>query len=166
MSSGTIRTAWERKRLLLPIALLGIGLAACVGASAPGPKTQVGAATGAAAGGLLGAALGGDSEGILVGVLLGGLVGGAIGNSLDNADREYMRRTTYHGLESAPSGEVSEWHNPDSGHSGSITPTRTWETASGRYCREFSQTIHVGGRTERGYGTACRQRDGSWRIVP
>ncbi len=165
MSSGTIRTAWERKRLLLPIALLGIGLAACVGASAPGPKTQVGAATGAAAGGLLGAAVGGDSEGILVGVLLGGLVGGAIGNSLDNADREYARHTTYHGLESTSSGEVSEWYNPDSGHSGSITPTRTWKTASGRTCREYTQTIRVGDRTERGYGTACRQRDGSWRIV-
>ena len=165
MTSGTVRTVRGRKGLLLPIALLAIGLMACVGASAPGPKTQVGAATGAAAGGLLGAAVGGHSEGILAGVLLGGLVGGAIGNSLDNADREYARRTTWYGLESAPSGEASDWYNPDSGHSGSITPTRTWQTASGRYCREFTQTIRVGGRTERGYGTACRQRDGSWRIV-
>lgn len=165
MTSGTLRTARERRGLLLPIAILGIGLMACVGASAPGPKTQVGAATGAAAGGLLGAAVGGHSEGILAGVLLGGLVGGAIGNSLDQADRDYLERASYYGLESTPSGEVSEWHNPDSGHYGSIEPTRTWESASGRYCREYTQTITVGGRTKRGYGTACRQRDGSWRIV-
>ncbi len=166
MTSATLRTARKPHRLVLAIALLGIALTACMGASAPGPKTQVGAATGAAAGGLLGAAVGGDSEGILAGVLLGGLVGGAIGNSLDQADRAHLGRATYYGLESTPSGEVSEWYNPDSGHSGWIEPTRAWESASGRYCREYPQTIRVGGRRKRGYGTACRQRDGSWRIVP
>jgi len=46
-----------------------------------------------------------------------------------------------------------------------MTPTRTYQTASGSYCREFTQTIVVGGRTEEGYGTACRQPDGSWQIV-
>ena len=32
-------------------------------------------------------------------------------------------------------------------------------------CREFQQTITVGGRTETAYGTACRQPDGDWKIV-
>jgi surface antigen len=140
-------------------------LCACVGASAPGPKTQVGAATGAAAGGLLGAALGGETEGIIAGVLLGGLMGGAVGNALDNADRTYATRTAYYGLETTPSGTTSEWHNPDSGNSGTLTPMRTYQTASGSYCREFQQTVTVGGLTEDAYGTACRQPDGSWRIA-
>jgi len=32
-------------------------------------------------------------------------------------------------------------------------------------CREYQQTITVGGRTERAYGTACKQADGSWKII-
>ena len=43
--------------------------------------------------------------------------------------------------------------------------TRTYKTESGQYCREYQQTITVGGKTEQGYGRACRQPDGSWRIV-
>jgi surface antigen len=146
-------------------AFLVVALAGCVGYSAPGPKTQVGAATGAAAGGLLGAALGGEAEGILAGVLLGALMGGAVGNALDNVDRQYAQQNSYYGLESTPSGTTSQWANPDSGHSGTITPMRTWQTDAGSYCREFQQTVTVGGRTERAYGTACRQPDGSWRLA-
>ena len=33
------------------------------------------------------------------------------------------------------------------------------------YCREYTKTISVGGRAVQGYGTACRQRDGSWEVV-
>jgi surface antigen len=36
---------------------------------------------------------------------------------------------------------------------------------SGQLCREFVQDISVGGRTERGWGIACRQDDGSWQVV-
>ena len=32
-------------------------------------------------------------------------------------------------------------------------------------CREFQQTITIGGQPQRAYGTACRQADGTWRIV-
>lgn len=35
----------------------------------------------------------------------------------------------------------------------------------GRYCREYQSTLSVGGASQRGYGTACLQPDGSWRIV-
>jgi hypothetical protein len=33
------------------------------------------------------------------------------------------------------------------------------------YCREFTQTFTISGETEKGYGTACLQPDGSWKIV-
>lgn len=33
------------------------------------------------------------------------------------------------------------------------------------YCREYTRTIKVGGEKQVGYGTACMQRDGTWRIV-
>jgi surface antigen len=46
-----------------------------------------------------------------------------------------------------------------------LTPTRTLGTSYGGYCREFQQTVRVGGRSRQAYGTACREPDGSWRIV-
>jgi len=139
-------------------------VAGCAAYAAPGPKTQVGAATGAAGGGLLAASIDDDAESILAGVLLGALVGGAVGNALDNADRQYASRNTQYALEKNPSGRTSKWHNPDSGHSGTTTPIKTLEPDPGVYCREFQQTVTVGGRTEQAYGTACRQPDGDWRI--
>ncbi|RZJ46716.1 MAG: DUF4271 domain-containing protein, partial [Flavobacterium sp.] len=32
-------------------------------------------------------------------------------------------------LERAPTGQTVNWTNPDSGHSGSITPTKTYQNA-------------------------------------
>ncbi len=152
----TPRTAAALIALVLP-------LAAC---ETMGPKTGIGAATGAAAGGLIGAAAdGGDGEAIVAGVLLGGLLGGALGNALDQQDRLYMAEAMQQGLETSRSGYETEWHNPDSDHFGSVTPTRTWRTASGEYCREYQQTVTIGGRTEHAYGEACRESDGSWRVV-
>ena len=33
-----------------------------------------------------------------------------------------------------------------------------------RFCREFQKLVQIGGSTERAYGVACRQADGSWKI--
>lgn len=33
------------------------------------------------------------------------------------------------------------------------------------YCREFTRDIRVGGKIQEGYGTACMQPDGAWKIV-
>jgi surface antigen len=147
---------------LVPLTLLAFALTAC---ASPGPKAQAGAVVGATAGGLNGAAAGGGEEGIVGGVLLKGLLGGAVGDALDQADREYAARSAQHTLESAPIGTTGEWGNPDSGHHGTVTPTRTYQAPSGQYCREFQQTITAGGTTEEAYGTACRQSDGRWQIV-
>jgi len=32
-------------------------------------------------------------------------------------------------------------------------------------CREFEQTVMIGGRPQQAYGTTCRQTDGSWRLA-
>ena len=67
-------------------------------------------------------------------------------------------------LESYRTGETATWRNPDSGNSGTFTPTKTYQQADGTYCREYQQTINVGGEVQQGYGKACRQPDGTWRI--
>ncbi|MHA1114480.1 MAG: RT0821/Lpp0805 family surface protein, partial [Alphaproteobacteria bacterium] len=108
---------------------------------------------------------GGKLVAVAAGTMLGALLGSEIGRSLDKADQAHANRTTQQSLESAPTGKPSRWVNPDSGHSGSVTPTRTFKTARGQDCREFEQTVTIDGRTEVAYGTACRQADGTWKIV-
>jgi surface antigen len=136
-----------------------------MGCEGTGPKTAIGGLGGAAAGGLLAAALGGEGAGIAAGTILGGLLGGAIGDRLDAADREKANAAAARALESVPSGQSVAWRNPDSGNTGAVTPVRTYQTSTGQYCREYTQTINIGGEKHQSYGTACRQPDGSWRIV-
>ena len=45
-----------------------------------------------------------------------------------------------------------------------MTPTQTYQRSDGAYCREFTQTVTVGGRTQEAYGT-CRQPECSWQII-
>ena len=130
-------------------------------------KTEVGTVLGGVGGALLGSQIGGGSGRLVAtaaGTLLGAAIGSEIGASMDKTDIMYHENTAQESLEYSQVGESSSWRNPDSGHYGTITPVRTYEQA-GRYCREYNQTVSVGGRTERAYGTACRQPDGTWELV-
>jgi surface antigen len=130
-----------------------------------GSKTATGGLVGGAGGGLLAYAAGGGTAGIVAGMLLGGLAGGAIGNALDQRDKKLAMRAAQQSLESQRSGESSEWRNPETGHSGSVTPTRTYQREDGVYCREYRQTVMIGEETHEAFGTACRQPDGNWKVV-
>jgi surface antigen len=77
----------------------------------------------------------------------------------------YYNQASQTALNTGQNGASLPWNNPQTGNSGTITPTNYYQNTSGQYCREYNQTINVGGKTERGYGTACRQPDGTWQIV-
>ena len=131
-------------------------------------KQTLGTVLGGAAGGWAGSQIGGGSGKIAAaaaGTLLGALIGSEIGKTMDEVDRQKAARATQTALETNRTGASSTWSNPDTGHSGSVTPTETYRTDDGRYCREFQQTVTIGGETQNAYGTACRQPDGSWEIV-
>ncbi len=133
-----------------------------------GPKQGVGTVAGGVAGGLLGSTIGSGSGRLVAvgaGTLLGAFLGGEIGRSLDKADRLHAERAATHAFEYNRSGVAETWSNPDSGNYGTVTPVRTYQQPNGQYCREYQTTIHVGGRVENAYGTACREPDGTWRIV-
>ncbi len=99
-----------------------------------------------------------------MGVFIGALIGSEIGRYMDDVDRLSATRANYQ-AQTAPMGTKITWNNPRSNNSGSITPMREGQSESGKYCREFYQTISIGNRTEEAYGVACRQPDGSWQIV-
>ena len=112
-------------------------LGACV--SDQGDKQTLGTLIGAGLGGLLAGSQIGSGTGQLAavgaGVLLGGLLGNEVGRSLDKADIAYAERNAQQTLEYQLTGATSSWINPDSGNSGSITPTATYQSETGRYCR-------------------------------
>lgn len=152
------------KLLTLSFAAL-IVLSACESGN---QKQTAGTLIGAIGGGLLGSQVGGGSGRLVatgVGTLLGAFLGSEVGKSLDRADRQAMSNTTQETLETNPSGQTSTWQNPDSGNSGTVTPTSTYRNSEGQYCREYQQTVEIGGKSEQAYGTACRQPDGTWQIV-
>jgi len=45
------------------------------------------------------------------------------------------------------------------------TPVGDGTSTTGQYCREFEQSITVGGETEQSCGVACRQPYGTWWIL-
>lgn len=131
-------------------------------------KQGVGTLAGAAGGAILGSNIGGGKgqiAAIAIGTLLGGALGSSVGQSLDRADMNYYNQTSQSALETGRSGQAVAWKNPDTGNSGTITPVNSYQNNAGQYCREYNQTVKVGGKTENAYGRACRQPDGSWKIV-
>ena len=139
----------------------------CASQSHRGEREVTGGLAGAALGGLLGAQFGsgaGTAAGAAAGVLIGALLGSEIGHSMDEVDRMRANQAVVQ-AHSAPLGDQITWNNPESGHSGSVTPTRDGYTDSGNYCREFYETVNIGGKTQDAYGVACQQPDGTWRIV-
>lgn len=151
----------------IPVVLAVSLLGACAN-SDMGQKQVGGGLLGAVGGGLAGAQFGrgaGSLATTAVGTLLGAFVGSEVGKSLDHSDQLYANRaeTSAH---AAPVGQSITWNNPDSGHYGTVTPTRDgYDNASGAYCREYQTTVNVGGKAEKAFGTACRQADGSWKVV-
>lgn len=143
------------------------GLFALAGCQSAGPRESTGGLLGAAAGGLIGSQFGGGNGKIaaaVIGALAGSALGGEIGRQMDSDDRARHEQATANALETRVSGESLPWRNENSGNYGAVTPERTWRRADGNYCREFTQTVTVGGQEQTAYGTACRQSDGTWKI--
>ncbi|MDF1827113.1 MAG: RT0821/Lpp0805 family surface protein [Legionellaceae bacterium] len=123
----------------------------------------VGSVAGGVAGGILGNQIGGGSGNVVatvVGAVAGTILGGKIGAYMDRQDKINMERA----LETAPTGKKTSWKNPDSGHQYSVTPTRTYYRNE-QPCREYTTYANIGGKQEQIYGKACRQADGSWRVM-
>lgn len=148
---------------------LGTGIAFTIAAAALSAcetqptKEQLGTIGGAVVGGLLGAQLGegrGRTVAIIAATLAGAYLGNRVGKSMDEKDRQKVAQS----LETAPTGTTTTWRNPDTGTTYSVTPTRTFTSAS-EPCRDFNTRAVIDGREENVQGTACRQPDGSWKTL-
>lgn len=83
---------------------------------------------------------------------------------LDSIDEASQRAHEAAQIEAttAAVGEKIIWETDTS--SGYVVATKEGQTTSGQTCREFQQTVTIGGESETAYGTACLQADGSWKM--
>lgn len=127
-------------------------------------RELLGSLLGAAAGGFAGSQIG-DGRGQLAavagGTVLGYLLGGTIGRSMDSMDQNCIGQA----LEHAGDGQQIVWDNPRTGDQYQVVPTQTVQRSDGHHCREYTATAVVNGRSQQTYGRACRQPDGSWKLV-
>ncbi|MBI3441970.1 MAG: glycine zipper 2TM domain-containing protein [Proteobacteria bacterium] len=160
------------KKTILALTLVStLALGACAqnGENNPwgmGTKQTIGTGAGAIVGGFLGSKVGHGSGQLWAtgaGALLGALAGSSVGQSLDQADRMYHQQAAEKAY-SAPLNEPITWNNPESGHSGTITPVREGKNTAGNVCRQFKQAIMIDGQAQTATGTACQNNDGSWTV--
>lgn len=158
-------------RSIFLIFIIGSLLGACTltstGPNQQGPKQSIGTVTGMVLGGKIANdfAKGSKNENIwtLAGVTLGAFMGNEIGAALDQQDILMAQKSQYQALEYNKLNVRSTWNNPDTGNSGKIYPTRTFNRGE-QPCREFTQEITIAGKTETAFGLACRMADGSWQL--
>jgi len=135
--------------------------------------TLLGAAGGAAVGSNVGKGKG-NIVAIAVGTLLGAGVGGSVGRSVGHNNSSYYKNTAYTNRYRAnPVYGNTDYVIPNHQYVGynaqpvyshnTLTSVNAYMPAQ-RYCREFTQTIMVGGQLKESFGTACRKPDGAWEI--
>lgn len=150
------------------LAALAAGLAGCTQGGGSWNKQDTGTALGAVAGAAAGAAIGGKDNwwwAAGLGALAGGVVGNQVGAYLDRQDQQTSYQNANYALNNVPDGQSAQWSNPQNNTSGYTKPVETVQTASGQTCRTFQTGVTAQGQSSSGTGTACRQPDGTWKIV-
>ena len=147
---------------------LALLLAGCAGMSENEyAGTFLGGATGAVLGNQFGKGSG-KTAATAIGAIIGASVGREIGASLDTTSRNRAALATQRALDTADVGTAITWDNPANTGApaqGSTVITRQGADQKGRTCREFQQTVTIGGKEVQSYGTACRDANGDWELV-
>jgi len=121
-------------------------------------KGTSGSAIGAGVGAIAGQAIGRSTESTLIGAAVGGLLGYIVGNEMDKYDQARLSQV----YESSPSNQTTQWVNPDTNRSYSVTPRPAYTQPSGQVCREAEILATVDGRPEKVVSLACRDSSGRW----
>ena len=133
----------------------------------PGNNVPGSTAAGAIGGGLIGSAIsGGSPYGIIGGALVGGIIGDQIGQAMDRQDQINMQSA----IVNTPMNQEATWTSDKANANGqkttyTVKPVKNYQTSSHQYCREYQTIVTVGGKSQTAYGKACRQPDGTWKIV-
>jgi len=155
------------RKTFIPLLLSLTLLSACANEGGKDGE-KFGTAAGAVIGGVVGAKTGSGSGRVLsagLGAIFGAWLGKMIGQNLDEMDQQQANEKVQETMETADVGQTTTWSNPDTGNSGTYTPTSATTTKNGEECRDFESSVIIDGREEKASGRACRQEDGAWKIV-
>lgn len=78
-------------------------------------------------------------------------------------DFEMMNTTAHNALDKNPDGQTSEWKNPETNNSGSVTPLNT-ETRDGKLCRKLRVVNQAKDQSSTSAFTFCKA-DNGWKIL-
>ena len=81
---------------------------------------------------------------------------------LDRPRRRSGRGPAAGDAQAAPDGAMRSWLNPTAAM-GTITPTRTYLSAAGTFCRDYREELVLGDQTGRFHHSACRDDGAGWR---
>ena len=126
---------------------------------------QTGVLGGAATGGVIAAIAGASPAWIAGSTILGAVAGGFLGDYLTKQDREQHADSTYQAFEGEKKGGQSSWKNPETGNSGTTKINEVYRTGDGKLCKDFTQTIKAGDKSETMNGTTCQEKDGTWTVI-
>jgi surface antigen len=113
-------------------------------------------------GGMLGLAPSALSSGAAA--MLGNLGGRPTTKDLDDKDKSLSSEAITSALQVGEVGKSTAWRNPQTGHSGQITPGPVY-SVNDYACRDYVHAIVIGERQETVRASACRQPDGTWRAL-
>lgn len=153
------------KRIAFSLALV-VALAGCAsGANGEnsGYKKFIGGLTGAAAGGYAGAQFGkgqGKLATTALGVVVGFLGGMAVGNELDEKDKLEASAAMALALNEA---RTVSWQGQN--NNGGVIRTKRAPKKAGMVCRDYQHYGTIDGEQRQAVGRACKQQDGTWKIV-
>ena len=155
----------------LQATLLTAALTAATGCASMSQQETAGTVLGGVAGAVVGNQFGkgdGRTAATALGAVIGATVGRNIGQALDKTSQARAGAATERALETADIGEAITWENRNNAEGpahGTATVVRQGSDSEGRTCREFQQTVVIGGREEQSYGTACRDENGDWKVA-
>jgi len=80
-------------------------------------------------------------------------------DALTELDISIAARLLQRTLDYAPDGTTRRWINDESGHSGAITPMRSYIASTGQYCRDYREDLSIEGQKQKFHYSACRDED-------
>jgi surface antigen len=80
-------------------------------------------------------------------------------HALTDQDVSLVARLLQRTLDHAPDGSTRRWMNDQSGHSGAITPVRSYIASTGQYCRDYQEVLLINGQSRQYLYSACRDED-------
>ena len=79
---------------------------------------------------------------------------------------DYVKRAAAAVQRAVINDQPASWSLAQAQATGRVVPTRTFLGPGDQTCRDFKQSVTIAGHKETGTGTACRQSDGDWKLIP